>query len=257
MTIHTPVFNASQHILNSVTTYFQPLFWGERIAGFEALARRKADGKMASIGLYMEDLNRGDGKQKELAFLTIENSCTFLEQAIPLSPELFITVNTHPQALTHPDFADMVASILNEHDIDQDRIKIEIIEEPFDLSKEDTIINNIRHLHSLGFALMMDDFGDNLERDQKRLKQIGTHIQGIKFGQSFMDLKTEEKDDLISSLPKDAFFIIEMIEDDTHLAYYNDLKTTRTPPVYAQGWHEKLGRDLTAKDALTLLKDRG
>jgi diguanylate cyclase (GGDEF)-like protein/PAS domain S-box-containing protein len=123
----------------------------------------------------------------DIGHWVLDNSCKQLalwarhEQ----TRRLTLAVNVSAKQFAIPDFVDIVARILKEHEVDPARLKLELTESVMLENMADTI-NKMHALKALGVSLAMDDFGigysslsylKRLPLDQLKIDQ--GFIQGI------------------------------------------------------------------------------
>jgi diguanylate cyclase (GGDEF)-like protein len=79
------------------------------------------------------------------------------EQEIGCAPRV-MAVNVSAKQLQHPDFVDMVRTVLNQTRLAPDRLKLEITESLM-ISNFDATMQKLHQLKALGVRLAIDDFG--------------------------------------------------------------------------------------------------
>ena len=88
----------------------------------------------------------------------LENACSQIMKWHGMNIDIALSVNISAVQLCQTDFAAMVKSILLKHRLEPEYLMIEIRPSEF-WGNNETVINNIRTLSSLGVKLSIDDFG--------------------------------------------------------------------------------------------------
>jgi EAL domain-containing protein (putative c-di-GMP-specific phosphodiesterase class I) len=122
----------------------------------------------------------------------------------PETSHLSLSVNVSAQQFRQMDFVDMLASLLQAHDIDASHLKLELTESVV-LTDIGDVITKMRALKTLGVKLSMDDFGTGYS-SLAYLKQLP--LDEIKIDQSFVR-------DIISD-PNDAVMVKTIIDLGTN-----------------------------------------
>lgn len=126
----------------------------------------------------------------------LETACAQLAvwQQAELTRNLVLSVNVSSQQFRQPDFVEQVISVVERHQINPEKLKLELTESLLVNDIEETIL----HMHALkkiGIRFSMDDFGTGYSSLQY-LKRLP--LDQIKIDQSFVrDIETSSSDNAI------------------------------------------------------------
>jgi diguanylate cyclase (GGDEF)-like protein/PAS domain S-box-containing protein len=126
----------------------------------------------------------------------LNTACAQLKvwQQEALTRDLVLSVNVSSQQFRQPDFVSEVLSVVNQHEIDPSRLKLELTESLLLDDIEETIAN-MNALRAVGIRFSMDDFGTGYSSLQY-LKRLP--LDQIKIDQSFVrDITTSSSDNAI------------------------------------------------------------
>ncbi len=143
-----------------VSTVFQPIVQlspngqPDKLFGVEALSRGPADSFLSNPLILFDYAVR-----KEFVFQT-DSLCigTALAAARSLSPLTRLFVNTHPRALSHPEYPAALENLLESHDLPRERVVLEVTEQSAILDSKGlaAILEQVR---GQGVQIALDDFG--------------------------------------------------------------------------------------------------
>lgn len=74
------------------------------------------------------------------------------------TPQIGVNVNASVSELTEPDFVTSVEDLLGHHDLDPQRLCVEVTEQSL-LLRHGSAMNNLRALRAMGVRIAIDDFG--------------------------------------------------------------------------------------------------
>ncbi len=253
-------------LLDDLDIHFQPIIdlaKGSEIQGFEALGRKMRIGGATSIGPYINEIHAA-GLRPELELRTLESAVQLIRLCDQnLDPQraasLYVTVNLHHQTLSQPDLLKDVDEQISYYPAGQKRIRFEILEHPFPRKTQAKIMANIRALHTEGFQLYLDDFGDHPGMDEERLEDTKDIIYGIKLSGSLWQRDEESRhrflDYLASPDLAGKVIVLEGIETDEQIAAVMQMGGQYGfSNVFAQGWHPLLGASMTPQTAVEILR---
>jgi len=254
-----------QHLLTAVEPLEQVVD-GKRVTTvFQPIIQLTNDGSPDTL-FGLEALSRGPGKsflhnpmilfdyavRKELVFQT-DTLCiaNALRTATDMSTETRLFVNTHPRALSHPDYPAALEELLESHQVPQERVVLEITEQSAILDTT-ALAGILEQVRSQGVKVALDDFGEgssnlHLIHDLRPefLKITGRFCDGID--------KAPMKQALVRSavgLSQDLGIrtVMERVETDQELSVVRELGID-----YVQGFH--LGRPLAPRELITAWPD--
>ncbi len=126
----------------------------------------------------------------------LETACAQLREWMraELTRDLVLSVNVSSQQFRQPDFVTQVLAVVQRHEIDPTRLKLELTESLLLDNIEETIAN-MNVLKEIGILFSMDDFGTGYSSLQY-LKRLP--LDQIKIDQSFVrDIATNDSDNAI------------------------------------------------------------
>ncbi|WP_411698696.1 EAL domain-containing protein [Conyzicola sp.] len=123
---------------------------------FEALARlRRPDGSLATAAEFVPSLDSDD--LDALFRIALDRSLASLAHWIGLGIRVDISVNLDPSTLGNPLCSAWVEEALHRHDIDAERLVLELLEtRAIDEAEQNSTIDA---LHALGVRMAIDDLG--------------------------------------------------------------------------------------------------
>lgn len=171
--------------------HYQPIvsLQRERIVGFEALLRWYTPDK----GILNPDDFMGVINTAGLIYATdhwvLKTACHQIaewQKKFPSNPPLYISVNLSPKNIKHPNLIETVHEVLQETKISPNSLFLEITEK-VSTPDDESAIDVLKKLRSLGVRISLDDFGtgysalnylarfpvDALKIDQSFIKTIG------------------------------------------------------------------------------------
>ncbi|MCC5987532.1 MAG: GGDEF domain-containing protein [Pararhodobacter sp.] len=191
-----------QHALESgaICAHFQPQIdaGSGQVSGLEALARwEHPERGLIPPGEFLPLIEKA-GLAPQLARRMLDCALAALARldaaglAVPA-----VAVNLSVPELRSPSLADEIAWALEQHDLQPERLVVEILEDVITLSDDDIMVRNIARLAGMGCGIDLDDFGTghasiasirrfavgrlkidrsfitNLHRDQERQRMAG------------------------------------------------------------------------------------
>jgi EAL domain-containing protein (putative c-di-GMP-specific phosphodiesterase class I) len=145
-----------------LTASFQPIVAlpSGRVHGLEALARWEHDGQMVSPAEFIS-VAEESGLILPLGAFMLDEACRNLagwRRSLPHCDNLHVAVNVSPRQMRESDIVDIVAEVLERHDLPGSALWLEITES---VMMEDSvaIVGVMAGLRSLGVRLAVDDFG--------------------------------------------------------------------------------------------------
>lgn len=261
---NTPASTNPKSILDKVITYFQPIIgFSKDTVSFEALARVQQGEEVSSIFPHLNDINRS-GLRSDLEFKSLQDSCELIEKTLTNKQSNFnyVTVNLHGLTLADEKFSDNIELIFKFYPAAKDKIRFEIIEEPFPEDKMDIVYQNISYLFKNDFFIFQDDIGDNPELDSTRSNELkrlanGSQKLGAKFSKDFWKLPEEDRVQHLKSLEPSTEVVLEQVEDDWQMNFIHKMvslfhtENSQHPlHLMAQGWHPDLGAAISQEEAV-------
>lgn len=150
----------------------------DKIIGAEALVRWECDGRYIypdqCIGIFEDN-----GFIRTLDYYVFERVCELIKFH-PQVPQ--IAVNLSGITLLEEDMVQKLTSILKKHDVDANRIQVEVTESAI-IMENQKAIKQISSLKEVGFCIALDDFGAG-ESSLNRLKDF--HIDVLKLDKEFL-----------------------------------------------------------------------
>ncbi|MEI7576807.1 MAG: EAL domain-containing protein [Armatimonadota bacterium] len=147
---------------NQLSTVYQPLVQLStgQVIGFETLCRWEVEGKTVAYPDQFIDVAERYGLIGEVGEFAITEAVTmalsliggWTDHSFPL-----VTVNVAPKQLSH-SFVAFLDSVVQEADLPVEALGIEITESG-DLSAEEECIGIIEEIQSIGYHILLDDFG--------------------------------------------------------------------------------------------------
>lgn len=235
------LLSAFQHALNQgrITFHIQPQCDMEtkKIIGGEALARWKdEDGSFISPGTFVPLLERNgfavtlDRHIWSLVFAWLSER---LAQGLPCVP---ISVNISQTDLISVDVAKQLERLAMRYAVPTHYVKAEITESAYANNPED-VTTLASKLRSLGFSVLIDDFGSG-SSSLSMLQKIDADV--IKLDGRFMPLETSQADkgeSIVKSVINMSWqigmpVIVEGVETDKQIAFLHELGVR-----YVQGFY--------------------
>ena len=184
--------------------WLQPKFCAQTrsLLGAEALARWcRPDGSVLPPGAFIADCEEM-GIIGEVDEMVLEDVCRQIrdwrEQGIQCPP---VSVNLSRVYLSSLDIVDKIDRVLNRYKLERQAIQLEITESAL-VKDEDGLRDVVERMRSLGFTIVLDDFG----KGYSSLSSIhDLRFDIIKIDKSFVDrIGSEQGDQMIR-------FIIELV----------------------------------------------
>ncbi|MDD4834870.1 MAG: EAL domain-containing protein [Lutispora sp.] len=153
----------------------------------------------------------------------ISEACDFIKDIINIGrKDISVSVNVSVVQLLQDSFVPMVASILQEKNLEPQYLELEITESVL-IEDMDSNLNKIRELRALGVKVSLDDFGTGYS-SLTYLRELPINI--LKIDKSFIDniLATDEKGSLAGSIISlahdlDLKVVAEGVEEEVQLNY--------------------------------------
>lgn len=237
--------------------YYQPIISLKtgKIAGFEALVRWVSNKRgFVSPGDFIP-LAEETGLIVPLGQWILQEACQQIQrwhEQFPQIVPLIMSVNLSGRQFTQPDLVKQIQKILDEVNIEGDRLKLEITESMM-MNDVETAIDLLRRLKGLGLRLSIDDFGTGYS-SLSYLHRFP--VDTLKVDRSFVGRMEEGSDSekyiqivrTIISLGHnlDLDVIAEGIETEAQVRVLESLNCE-----YGQGYY--FSKPLSAKDAEELL----
>ncbi|OGR38500.1 MAG: hypothetical protein A2051_03575 [Desulfovibrionales bacterium GWA2_65_9] len=176
--------------------YYQPVMSinGERVLGFEALARWKSPLR----GLVMPHVfiphAEESGLIVPLGELVLRRACATMaawRERYPASRRMTLAVNLSARQFTQPDIVETVRQILRASGLPPAWLKLELTESTL-MGDPEAALSSMRRLKALGVSLAIDDFGTGYS-SLAYLQRFPVDV--LKIDRSFVqDLPREESD---------------------------------------------------------------
>ena len=169
-----------------IRAWFQPQVCTDtgQIIGFEALARwhHPTFGTL-SPGQFLDAVANA-GRLPRLGEVMLQNALVAITSWDNKGLKIpSVSVNFSSEELRDPDLADKVKWEVDRHEIDPERVCVEILESVAALSQDDVILRNIDQFAAHGFQLDLDDFGTG----QASIQNIRRfRVNRIKIDRSFV-----------------------------------------------------------------------
>lgn len=166
-----------------------------RVVGFEALVRWRHPRRGLLGPEHFIPLAEDSGMIVDLGYWVIKNACEFMSgwrKSLPEARDLALSVNLSAKQLSQPDLVDNIESLLRQHDMPPEMLRLEITETCLTRNTE-TVLMVLKRLKSLGVQLSIDDFGtgysslsylqqfpvDTLKVDRSFISRISSHPEDI------------------------------------------------------------------------------
>lgn len=163
-----------------------------KIVGGEALVRWiKTDGTVISPGRFIPVLEK-TGFVADLDMIVWRKVCAWLRACLDKGYEpVPISINVSRIDVFSVDVPEYLHSLIEQYELEPSYLKVEITESAY-IENDDKIIQVVRQLQSMGFLVMMDDFGSGYS-SLNMLSSMPVDV--IKLDMQFleMDEKEEEK----------------------------------------------------------------
>ena len=169
-----------------IRAWFQPQVCTDtaQIIGFEALARwhHPTFGTL-SPGQFLDAVANA-GRLPCLGEVMLQNALVALTNWDDKGLNIpSVSVNFSSEELRDPDLASKVKWEVDRHEVDPERVCVEILESVAALSQDDVILRNIDQFAAHGFQLDLDDFGTG----QASIQNIRRfRVNRIKIDRSFV-----------------------------------------------------------------------
>lgn len=179
-------------VSDELALHLQPMFCnqGRKLNGFEALLRWYSPTLGHVSPAEFIPIAEECGKIVQLGQWVFERALSFIESLS--GNEVFISINVSPIQLHSQGFLDWLESRMQRSSISCRQIKIELTESAM-MAEEDSLIEPLLRLHSLGFGIYIDDFGTGYS-SLSRLTCLP--VTGLKIDRSFINDLEHRKDSL-------------------------------------------------------------
>lgn len=140
--------------------FYQPqVDFNERIVGLEALLRWKHDDYHYISPPLIIAMAEENQLIEKLGYWILDTACRDLKRIhMEIDESIEVSVNVSALQLEDSSFADKLSEILQKHDSDPGKFKIEITEQ-LALVSSRKIVDQIMAIKTMGVKLAMDDFG--------------------------------------------------------------------------------------------------
>ncbi len=240
---------------NELFLVFQPQLElaSKRVTGVETLVRWQHDGAIVSPAEFIP-LAEQSGLIVPIGQWILEQACAFAKQLVELGyHDIIVAVNVSPRQFSHPQFCNLVQSVLAQVGLPAANLELEITEGVF-MHNEANTLAVLNKLKSFGLHMSIDDFGTGYS-SLSYLKRFP--IDKLKIDQSFIRDCHNNDDDkaivkTIISLGKSLglSLIAEGVEELSHVDFLTLLHCDEI-----QGyWFSK---PVPPEELLTLLAEKG
>lgn len=223
---------------NEFVPFFQPKvnIYTNQIEGAEALARWITETGVILPPSEFIPLSENTGLIKEIDFMIFEKTLQFIRNTLDRGIKCYpISINFSRMHLISQDFVHHLLSKINEFKIPVELIEIELTETVI-FDNYQIIEDFIKHLHSHGLQISMDDFGSGYS-SLNMLKDV--NIDAIKFDRGFLQdtNKSERQKIILSSITSMAHklnikVIVEGVETQENVELMKEYGCT-----IAQGYY--------------------
>ncbi|WP_226941899.1 EAL domain-containing protein [Pseudooceanicola spongiae] len=212
---------------NLIGVVYQPIvrLSDRTIVGVEVLARWTSEDRVSVSPEIFVPIIEKMGQTRKLTRLVIDKSLAELEETINRDSYFYASLNVTVEDITCPEFRKMIIEKSRLHNIEPNRIALEITErQTTDMA---TLQDAVKDLRKFGFKVFIDDFGtgysgisylantpvDAVKVDKMFTKSIGTHsiqsrmldnickmISDVNGSIIFEGVETEEQASLLQNL---------------------------------------------------------
>jgi diguanylate cyclase (GGDEF)-like protein len=171
---------------NELSLHFQPqVSCGRRqIVGFEALLRWNSPEHGCVPPARFIPFAEQSSLINTIGHHVLAEACRFIHELKRSGyPHLRVAVNVSPRQLAAEDFVEVVRQCIIEHGIEANQLELEVTENVFIESMEDSI-QKLRALKHMGVFLALDDFGTGYS-SLTYLRQLPAHT--LKIDKTFID----------------------------------------------------------------------
>lgn len=163
----------------TLEVHYQPI-WSvaeRRVVSAEALVRLRDP----ELGLVPPDefisLAEHDGMIRELGAQVFDNVCSFIRRNNLTKLGLkCLEVNVSMYQLMHPDIAEELAGIMEEHDVPIHAINLEVTE-GVSLAEAPHAVETLERMRDLGFRLSLDDYGTGYSNLLRLISSTYTNVK--------------------------------------------------------------------------------
>ena len=240
---------------NELFLVFQPQLElaSKRVTGVETLVRWRHDGAIVSPAEFIP-LAEQSGLIVPIGQWILEQACVFAKQLVEQGyHDIIVAVNVSPRQFSHPQFCNVVQSVLAQVGLPPANLELEITEGVF-MHNEANTLAVLNQLKSYGLHMSIDDFGTGYS-SLSYLKRFP--IDKLKIDQSFIRDCHNNDDDkaivkTIVSLGKSLglSLIAEGVEELSHVDFLTEQQCDEI-----QGyWFSK---PVPPEELLTLLAEKG
>lgn len=178
--------------------YYQPIvsLKNGQPVGFEALLRWDTPHRGILKPDEFMDVIDTAGLLYTTDHWVLKNACIQIMQwqkQFPNDPPFFISVNISVKYFKHPHFVDNIKQVLDETNLDPNRLWLEITEK-VSAANDESIITILENLHTMGIRISLDDFGTgysalsylarfpitSLKIDRSFINMIGVNDESLK-----------------------------------------------------------------------------
>jgi EAL domain-containing protein (putative c-di-GMP-specific phosphodiesterase class I) len=236
--------------------HYQPIvsLTDGQISGFEALLRWKHPRRGMLRPLEFLSVAEGTGLIHSIDHWVLGEACKQVkewQEVFPFDPPLTISVNISGKQLSKPDLVEYVREVLNQTGLQATTLKLEITENAL-MEHDDTTMEVLHQLRSLGVQIQIDDFGIGYS-SLSYLSQFP--VSALKIDQSFVNLMTSDNNQLkivqaivLLTQRLDVIVIAEGVETEEQLIQLKELGCD-----YGQGYY--MSRPMDSESISLLLED--
>lgn len=225
---------------------YQPIYeiTGQRIVGFEALARWDGPGVTA--------LDRLNDRNLAPNMLIQAVDALAFWRARTRRSDLYVQVNVTAQDLSDPSFPDLMSALITGHSLEDGALRLELTEHAA-LRDSAQVIETAKLLRDRGIRLVLDDFGSG---HSSFLWLAHLPADAVKVDAALIselnDMRVQAILSMITQLAETLglLSVAEGVEDVASLAVLHELGFT-----HVQGF--ALGRPMSMQDALIALTESG
>ena len=175
------------------TFYIQPQcdISKTKIVGGESLVRWvRQDGSMVPPGMFIPVLER-NGFIANLDMIVWEKVCIWIRECLDKGYHpVPISINISRIDIFSMDVPAYLKSLMEKYELDTEYLKVEITESAYTES-DDIIVNTVKELQTMGFLVMMDDFGSGYS-SLNMLKSVPVDV--IKMDMKFLEINEQEEE---------------------------------------------------------------
>jgi EAL domain-containing protein (putative c-di-GMP-specific phosphodiesterase class I) len=195
-----------------VVAYFQPIVELEsgNVVALEALARWQTADRVLSPDAFLDTLSRS-GLLFALFERMLEEALGFLTDYRHRMPDLSVAVNLELGTVPPSGLSDMIAGLLDQHDVRPDLLTLKLNERlSYELSPD--ALTELRNVAKMGVQLMVADFSTNddligrlggapiggAKLDRRHVSQLGVGEEQREFVRRILELAAVTELDIIA-----------------------------------------------------------